>query len=325
MDHNVTAKDLSLAIGKSASYITMLEKNKIMTIDLILFDHILSVIVGSPRKTKLESAYEELGDNVQLIFNADEIEQQYWFTNYDQTRRSIPIPEGLVDYILQLMDEHSIERDRLLSSINSNIDVLETNYPDPIIYNEWFKDGEDSSTILIKLDFQLLNAILDKKAKETKYVFLLAILYYLNRIIDNNLVKGIKDEEAYNKARDTLNEFKIYTLDEKRSLMNSSLSLDEINNLLPEEDVLNKKLIKEIFNHFNALSDTNVTWANEHLEAIANNLSIDPGLFLSISSAFDFNKIRDCSFDKRQLFLNDIRKYINEYDFTDKNQINEYN
>lgn len=325
IDHGVTAKDLSLAIGKSASYITMLEKNKIMTIDAALFDNVLSAIVGSPRKTKLESAYEELGENVHLIFSSTEMEQQYWLINFDETRRAIPVPEKLIDYITQLMEDHSIERDYLLSSINSNLDLIEVNYPDNIRYNEWFKDSDDSSSIIIKFDSQLFNAILDKKAKETKYIFLFAILYYLYRIINNNLVRGIKDEDANTRAKDTLNEFKVYTLLEKHSLVNSSLSVEEINNLLPKEDVLNKKLIKEINNCLNALSDANVTWANKHLEVITNNLSIDSGLFLTLSSAFDFEKIKDCSFDKRQEFLDDIRQYMNEYDFKDQHQINEYN
>lgn len=314
--HQLTAKELSSLIGKSPSYITVLEKNGIKTLTLSDFESILTNIVGK-NPADLDEAYEELQNFIEINYSKEELDQQLWFTNFDLVRRKQPIPDDLVDEFVASMKENSISEKTLLSTINSNLDIPEEEFTLFKSHNE-YEIVNNSTSILMDMSEATLQNILHKKAKTTKYVNLFAIAYYLQRLIKNNLNREL-DTEAHQTAGNQLKAHKVYTIENKDKLRN-----EKNEDALPAEDKKNQKLIKQIEYSIRALSDYDIMKTNSLLETIAMNLDADLGLVMSIYG-LDFSKIEKMTREKKQEFYDGIKDFINSFEIDNASSITLYN
>lgn len=309
----ISAKALSLSIGKSASYITVLEKNNIKTLDLDDFEEILRGIVGDNEES-LADAYKSLLAHSKLHYSKNESTDELLFYNFDTIRRQIPVPDSLIDWFNETITSCNITREYLIDLINQNLDLTTDEISCSSSDNQWqILDG--NLAIVINMDRDYLDSVLDKKIVTSNYQFLLAIAYYLFRIKSGSINRGT-DHECKERAVELLQHNKVYTLDKKLEIEHASNN--SLNSYLSKEDIQNRKLINEITIALRSISDMDVLRSNERLEKIVYNLQADLGFWFSFIS-LDLSKFNNYSIDNKKQFFESLKKYIDDYEPTEKN------
>lgn len=309
----ISAKALSLSIGKSASYITVLEKNNIKSLDLEDFEEILRGIVGDDEDS-LVDAYKSLLAHCKLHYSKNEGTDVLLFNNFDTIRRQIPVPDSLIDWYNETITSCNITREFLIDLINQNLDLTLDELACSSYSNQWeLLNGTPG--IVIKMDKEYLDCVLDKKIITSNYQFLLAIAYYLFRIQSGSTNRGM-DYECKEKAIELLQDNKVYTLEKKLEIEN--VSNNNINSFLSKDDIHNRKLINEITIALRSISDMDVLRSNERLEKVVTNLHSDLGFYFSFIS-LDLSKFNNYSIDNKKQFFEALKSFIEEYEPTDKN------
>ena len=108
--NNVTAKSVAEHIGKSQSYISKLEKGGIKSIEENELISIFKFILVSEENFQdfLSNSLSEIISSTTLRYNDDEINNQCWFLNFDQTLRLIPIPPKIIDELNTKIKDNNI-------------------------------------------------------------------------------------------------------------------------------------------------------------------------------------------------------------------------
>ena len=306
----ITAKDLSLAIGKSSSYITVFEKNNIKTMDLDDFELILKSIVGDD-PSSLEHAYTSLQTYIKLRFSNEEGSDQVIFYNFDTIRRQVPVPHSLVDYLLSEIHENDIDIDYLLEVINSNLDLSVEELKRANLSNQWeLIDG--SLLIVLNISKEYLEALFTYKIKSSNYQFLLAVVYYIERIKVGDF-KRRPNQNLKEKSENILREHKVYSLNYKLQVEKPSTNAFTVFDELSNEDNHNRELINNIATKLKQISDLDVIEANKRLETILDNLKTDLGFSFSFIS-LDLSRISDMSINNKKELFQKIKKLIEEFE-----------
>jgi transcriptional regulator with XRE-family HTH domain len=311
LENKVTAKALSEHIGMSQSYISKFEKGNISTIKKELLDEIVNFIISN-RSVYLDRI-DEILKTASFYYTTKELERQLWFENFSMVFSAIPIPKGLVDDINSKMQEHSITRETLRNRINSNEFILDENgnpHPDNDKYprNEWFqREGSNGNEheIIMDISIEKINSILDSKQTKTRFVFLLAIVLYLLKMIKFKecVVIPIEDKaQLCDEAYQYLYGYNFYPLSEKYRRLQSSQQLSI-------QDQSNQEEIAKVTGFFHVWSDYDVQHANNVLSTFSKNLTWDSAFMEKIIS-LPFNEIAEASYTFKKKLLDEIAQQV---------------
>ena len=318
LENRIQAKDLADHIGKSRAFISRLENGTIKSIDSKDLLTILNYILDTGGN--LDDSLEKIYSLLEFKYTQQEIREQLWFTNYDTVERYIPIPEDLVSYMNQLIDELGITQEYLLSRINANESLTQSEIDDPSIpYNQWYRRTESSNTLDSSIKLQIskdtLHGILSGELDTTPYIFILGILFYLlkiKRYPDRIEISHEEYEELFKDTIDCLNRYKFYSISERNRLMSSQNSSADNDELLSVHDIENRDALSRINSYFKMISDLNIKYANKSLTAFGDNLASDIGFMMRIIG-IDYTALDHVSVSNKKELLEEIQKLVSKY------------
>ncbi len=308
--YNVKAIDVSKHINKSGAYVTKLEKAEIKSIDK---DELLDIVnfISHNDKEDVNKVIEQILNECNLQFSKEEIEQEEWMMNFDTVLRKIPIPSSLIDFLNLKFKELSLSAEEVAYYINSNHDLYSDNniflYGDISSHpkNVWiFNNGE--SYIIMDVNKDTIDNILIGKTDSCNYVTMQAIVLTIYKKMDYSL------DKAYAETFNKLNEFKFYSLIEKKRIHSSADTKQDINKYLSEFEIKNMNMIRNILHHIKLFSDFDLKYANSKLENLNNNFENDVSLTLAFLGV-DISKLKDFDISIKREFIKEVTELVNEY------------
>ncbi len=315
MQNNIPANKLAKHISKSPAYISKLERGEIKTIDIKVFESIISFIFGNniDKNTIVNKIY----DSLKIKYSDKEIEEALWFLNYSTVSCKIPIPKALIEHINTLLKDHNISSSYLLKRINSNESLSEKDKISPHIEdNLWYSNkNENGEHIRINISEQYLSSVLDGTRDRSAYIFILCILFYINKIIkyqDKADITNDEYNELINQSTDTLNNYKFYSIIEKNRLLSEAKNATEISEILNSFDNNNRKLISNIITNLHMFSELDVKQTNEYLEQYCKSLEWDIGFAIKILG-LPYSKLNNISFSSKKGLISEIESLIDKY------------
>lgn len=322
IQNNVTAKSIAELIGKSASYISKLEKAEIKTIkesELTTIFNFIYCDVENGREIT-DSILKKIYNTIELRYTEEEIDRQSWWTTYDTVLRLIPVPADLIDDIVARMKAIGLTSNTLCERINANegISPQVTNI-DRYPFNEWkafVKNHKpDFYFIKMKVDVNIINRILSKEVEDSNYVTMLAISYYLRKIERFGTEIVIPEEENKNlniEARDYLNKFKFFSIEEKYKINKLAKSEEERESLISTFDQENRQLVNKILVDFKIFSDLDIRYSNKIFSILIANLKWDLPFMMAMSGV-EFCELENISHSNKKNMLNEIRSIVKKY------------
>lgn len=326
IQNKISSRDLAIHINKSPAYISRLENGSIHSIDT---EDLYSLLQFITKEDSFIGLAEEIYKSLTIKYSSKEIEEQLWFTNYDTVKCLIPIPDDLIIYIKNMMEQLQISRQILLLRINSNESLPEEEKNDSTIpFNQWYSRKESNGnahSIKIHLTDKALDDILDGKLQQSPYVFILAIVFYLLKIEEfNNTVSITNEEDAMlmKKAKDLLNQYKFYSIAEKKAELSRIKSEEDFSKILNSFDTENIEIINDILAGFEAATNHNIADTNEKLKMFKDNMHWDLGFMLRLIS-LEYKSMDQISISNRKKFLAEVSALITKYQAS-PNQIEDY-
>lgn len=316
INNKIKAKDLAAHIEKSPAYVSKLENYNIKTID---YDDLLKIFNFISKKN---TDFDQIIDNLSLELSSEELERQAWLMNFDTVERKIPVPANLIDFINEKVRELKIDISYLVDYINKNNDlsdiiskynIILDNYEKNLWYCEYY-ENKSVLFIILKMDIEKVTALLEKKEDTANYVAIQGILYNLFRLEheENDVLVEEKNNKIKEEVLKKLNFFKFYSILERKKAIESAVTEQELESLLNEFDLSNRKLINEFLEYIVFLSEFNVKYTNEKLKLLNLNYSWDPSYMLAIS-ALPFHNLKNMSNSLKKDLLNDIDKLTKKY------------
>lgn len=315
--NKVPAIELADKINKSPAYISRIENGTIKSIDSENLYALFKILIHENNDKKIaEGIYRSL----RIKYKSEEIDKQLWFKNFDTVKCLIPIPDELIDSINNMINSLGIERKQLLFRINSNEalpekDIINKSIPTNLWYISDFHGQRIKSSIKIEMTAQKLDAILDKVDKNSSYIYIMAIVYYLHKIDKYQERKSITDDEnqeLMNTVTVYLNKYNFYSVLEKENLLSRTKTQEEYRQILNSFDIENYELVCDILSEVKYVSDCNITYANEKLKAFSENMHWDLGFMLKIVS-LNFQELFDLSVTEKTALINEIEMLIDKY------------
>ena len=321
VQNDITAKAIAEHIGKSQSYLSRLESASIKTIEEETLTEIFRFIYqknGDP--LSLDAILEKIYSTIDAQFTDKEIEEQLWWDTYDTVLRRIPVPIGLVNYILDKISQYDIDISELCRRINANEAIYpkvknEDSYP----FNRWCAIVNNHKTKLIfiklKIEEDYIRKVLNGKITSTCYMTMKAIVYYLEKMIkfgDSVDVGEEANDTLDTASRDCLNEYRFFSISEKYRLKKIATSIEEEQKLVSSFDRENQQLINKILEEYKLYTEMDIAVSNKMLEKYINNLEWDMGFMMALIG-IEFCELKDTSFSMKKKLLGEIRKLVNEY------------
>ncbi len=316
IQYKVPAKEVADALNKSNAYITKLERGDIQTIS---WDDLITIIDTIAKKANDPSTVEErIAKLVHIKLTDEEIKDELWLYNFDMVIRMIPISKELIDYINEFIKTHNIGKTQLFDRINSNEGLTdEDRQNNDIPLNVWYLNSFSQLSIKLKLNWITFNNILEYKTNKASYIYIYSILTYIYRIAEDISTNEKSFSWCQNRAVETMNNFKFFSLLEKNALSNREEVKTENDNLLTSFDIENTKTINTILDGFRFMSEADIIIANERLKEFSENMKSDLG-FMSKIISLNYIKLNNLSYNKKRQFLSDIENLIDKYS-EDKN------
>lgn len=316
IEHKIQAKDLAAHVNKSRAFISRLENGTLQSIDSKDLYSILKFILGDEKDQ--DSLLDEIYSLLEFKYSQKEIREQLWFSNYDTVERHIPVPEALVKYFNQLINELGITHEYLLSRINANESLSEHEIEDSTIpNNQWYPKQNSNSqldaSIKICMSQKKLDRILSFEKDTTNYVTIMCILFYLYKIQqykDRVIITDDEYKDLYFETIDTLNKYKFYSIAERRRLISTKGGTDD--QYLSEFDVENRDIIAGINKCFRAISEFDIKQANKMLQIFYDNLNNDLGFMMALISK-NYTDLTDVSVSNKRKLLTDIQELLSKY------------
>lgn len=317
LQNNISAKSLAEHIKKSPAYISKLEHGEIKSLKQDTFETIIDFIFkGKTNEDNLESIYKSL----KFKYSDEEIEQNLWFLNFSSTECNIPFGKELVDYINNELTSNHISPDYLLSRINSNEslsyeEIQNNDLPINRWYNSLDSDDPRHHSIKIYLSAEQLYNILSNRVKKTNYIFMLCIVFYIEKIKRFGEVVHISDHDnttIMSNTVDILNRFKFYTIIEKNKALSQERAKYDINEILNTSDRENVELLAKILGYFKMFSEYDVLLANKYLVQFQDNLESDLGFTIKLIS-LKYNQLNNLTTSNKKAFINSVNELIEKY------------
>lgn len=322
IQHNVTSKAVAKHIGKSQSYMSKLERGEIKFVDeSILTAIFMYVFYGNDEAERhIDAVLEQIFDSLELRYSDKDIENQLWFDTFDTVKRVLPIPGEMIDDLVSRMAAMNVTAAQLCERINANEDIQpEVDNQDQYPFNEWQAWVVDHQIIFrfikMKVDLQVIEAILKKEVTDSNYVTILSIIYYLKKIEKYGARIEISEEDSTELMCASiayLDSYKFYSIAEFSRLQRKATSKAEQEALLSSFDKENITLMNEVIQAFQFISNMNITKGNEYISNFLKNLKWDLG-FMMNEISLPFHEMTELSFTLKKQVLAEINETIRKY------------
>ncbi|MBD5643216.1 helix-turn-helix transcriptional regulator [Clostridium botulinum] len=308
---------LSIEVGKSASYISQIEKGNIATIDVNILFEIFDKIIDLPKKDLPNYVLSLFNDN-DIKLTEKDIKKEEWMINLEYQFRMFPITDDIIQFLKNKLDILNITGVELVDQINKN-SSLDDDFKDKLEDNKvWININEDGvvhTAIKFNLSKNFIDDILNKKQKSINKINIQGILYNIF------ILEGRNDVDADILVDKTLNDFKFYTLEERNKLIKKAQKEKiDLNDLILKEDNECNKYINKVMKYFIMLRDLNPSFGLEVFSNFNNSLDLNKKLIYNILK-LDFSKLKDLSDERKKDFIKDVIKLIDKYSELDKDDL----
>ena len=323
LQNKIASKDITLALGRSPSYISKIESGYIKSISEEEFDIILSMIL--PECTSAQERLDKLIEYQVKRYGFDSREDWAWFQNLDTVYRLIPIPTELVSEINSMLKEDAITLDCLVERINGNEELCEEDRNNENLpYNEWFERSDSDSRMSIKMFLKRedVENILNGEIKACNYVTMQAIVHYLFKIKmypENHSFTTAELKLIQREWLPLLDKHKFFTLSRKEMLLSQTNSKNQAKSILNEFDVENQEILNRLLKFIKMATDMDILSTNKALKQFVSNLDWDYNFMLRVIG-FNFASIEGCSFSNKLQMLKEIRDIVTKYQEMPKEQ-----
>jgi vacuolar-type H+-ATPase subunit F/Vma7 len=323
---NVTSKEIADFLNKSTGFVSNLENCKTPTIDSKIVFDILNFLQKRSEDTdntlNVSSRIEKfLNEDLKLSFSQSELEKQEkeetFYIQFDKQYRIIRIDSKLIEYLKNEISELGVSAVDVIMELNSN-QSIPNEYKDiePNVLVVSFPTDQVQEVIRFDLKEDFLDNILSRNIKRTNYITLQGIVYALN------LLKGMSDTEAIEKAGQELYKHKIYTLDERNQIAKAEKTgeiiaglknADNVNSNLPENEIRFYNVLRELVKAFDKLKDSNVDYMLAILTNLINNLRNRKtrNMMLALLT-IPLKSVEDIPEEKQREIYKGLVKYIEE-------------
>lgn len=315
----LSAKELSLAIEKSDTYISTLERGNIKKLDSKLFINIF-------RKIKICSDAEFqnyintiLNDAFTSIkYNEKELKKQEWILQLSLVMRKIPISANIITFIKESLAELNLTDIDLIRKTNANTYLPN---PEKLEYNTLKIDDDGLWSYKYKLSDNTINDIVTSKAKTCNFIIMLGIIYNIY------LLQGNDNASAQKNANKFLFDNKFYNLNQiykvrKAELEKTADKENPYSFALPEYESEFSKTLANLKQYITQFRDMNVDSALSMITTVENNLKLD-AQFMNVIYKIPFYKLfKDFNVQQKQNFLSKLRTLIDET--IEENKANTY-
>lgn len=305
----LSAKELSLAIEKSDTYISTLERGNIKKLDSKLFINIF-------RKIKICSDAEFqnyintiLNDAFTSIkYDEKELKKQEWILQLSLVMRKIPISVNIITFIKESLAELNLTDIDLIRKINANTYLPN---PEKLEYNTLKIDDDGLWSYKYKLSDNTINDIVTSKAKTCNFIIMLGIIYNIY------LLQGNDNASAQKNANKFLFDNKFYNLNQiykvrKAELEKTADKENPYSFALPEYETDFAKTLDSLKQYINQFRDMNVDSALSMITTVEKNLKLD-AQFMNVIYKIPFYKLfKDFNVQQKQNFLSKLRTLIDE-------------
>lgn len=307
---------LSEHIGKSPSYISLIEKGSIKTIDVSVLYKLFEKLIDLP-KEKLNDYLTEIVGQENIIRTEEDNKKEEWEVNMEWQFRMFPISLEMIEFINIKLEELNKKPTDLLEKINSN-DTLDKETLDRLdkkensVFVRFDDDGTRETSIKFKLPMDFIDKILSNETKSLNRITLEAIFFNIF------LLEGKNPYDAMLLTDEKIHEFKIYTKRKRANLIKNLVIGDKHSKRETIENIVGKErfecsiLSNKIFNRLNALADIDPLYGIEVFTAFKTNLETDNKLIFAILN-LQFNKLANLDTDKKKDFVEDINSLIKKY------------
>ncbi|MBN1044887.1 hypothetical protein DVW08_05810 [Clostridium botulinum] len=308
----LSAKELSLAIDKSDTYISTLERGNIKKLDSKLFIKIFRKIKICSDEEFQNYINQILNDAfTSLHYNEKELKHQEWILQLSLIIRKIPIPKTVVEFIKNSLDELNITVNDLTRKINENIYLPS---PEDFEYNTLKVFDNGRWGYKYKLNDTILEKILSSDTKSCNYITMLGITYNIY------LLQGNDDQTAQQKANMFLSDNQFYNLRDIHRARNIETKKKENQNdddlysslVLPEYEISFNTEFEKLKKRIREYRDMNIESALPMIKSINENLSLDLP-FTNFIYKISFAKLfKDLTVEQKKEFLSNLLDLIKD-------------
>lgn len=308
---NIRGDILSRNLGKTNTFISQIETQKISEIDLKLFYSIFQQIFG---ENDFESYMDTLlrnADEFKLSGEKDELEDGKAFVLMQERYTQLPITTELIGFIKDSLLELGMSGSELIELVNLNRFLK---CPEKFNDNECIvgitEDNKVEENIKFNLDNSLIDDIISRKKKSLCFVFMVGIIFNIF------IAKGENEIEANLKAVKLLEGYDFAPLYRRRLKVTEKL-LDE--NYHPStlfhfyNDEYSKEyseLLDEIQARYAAYGGNDVLRAIETLKRHMQNLNANIELAMSALSVPLFKIPEEDTVQFAQDFVALVTRYV---------------
>lgn len=310
-NRKISARKLSEILGKSISYISSIETDKIHTIEPSALDDIFHAILEDLDENAYQNYMNNLTADIQIELTEKEKEKETWLTEYDLILRRIPIHDSIIDYINSELTISNKTIDDLLIQLNKNETINEDIESNKL--KVFFNDERGSVSWAYKFEVtkETLEKILCKEQKSCNYITMLGIVYSLN------IIKGNSFRDSFELAEKSLYEHKIYRVKELRKVKSQSKlsktnkDTSEFYSYLSDEDLDLENQKKILDGHFSIFGELDVLYSLKTIKSLNNNLKVDLPFMFALFQ-MPFHKLKNTPKEKKQELIKKIRNLIDE-------------
>lgn len=299
---------LSRSLKKNTSFISQLETGKLDTIDSDILNKIFDSLFAHETPEEKNRKISEILNELKLSLSDNELKRQEWMRIMDLQYRLIPISDSIIDYIndqlkeLDLLPEDIIKRVNLNEALKSSFSEDEIqNMEDNKVYFS-ISDNTRSMTIKLNLPLNFLSDILNHKIVRCNFIKMQSIIYSIL------LYKGLDIDEAFEKSKQILFEYKFNTLLRKQHIPKD----EPPENYLAPYDIEFRKHLTTLSDILTEINDRQPDFLNEILSTFIQNILKEPSLAFSVISK-DITVLHKMSKQNKKNFIQEYKDLISKY------------
>ena len=296
---------LSRSLKKNTSFISQLETGKLDTIDSDILNKIFDSLFAHETPEEKNRKISEILNELKLSLSDNELKRQEWMRIMDLQYRLIPISDSIIDYIndqlkeLDLLPEDIIKRVNLNEALKSSFSEDEIqNMEDNKVYFS-ISDNTRSMTIKLNLPLNFLSDILNHKIVRCNFIKMQSIIYSIL------LYKGLDIDEAFEKSKQILFEYKFNTLLRKQHIPKD----EPPENYLAPYDIEFQKHLTTLSDILTEINNRQPDFLNEILSTFIQNILKEPSLAFSVISK-DITVLHKMSKQNKKNFIQEYKDLI---------------
>lgn len=312
--NHVSGRSVAQAIGKSASYVSRLEKGEIKTIQEDELTEILKVL--NPGKDFYGEALPDLVSLVRTFPNAQDVLHQLWLTTYDVVLRPIEVPAGLAEYFEGCLAQIDMTPEQLATLINQSLSspFYEELQPNELVTVEL----KNVSTLLARshVDPVQLRGIVERTVTVSSYFELQSITYYLIHNVEfgGKPMTVEMGNQCIHASYEVLAKFGVHSLTHFIGLIGG-----EIQGTVPSNSSLNelfeesgRQSLGQIGQAIQAMTEYDPVTTSQALDQLTRSLAWDPSFALKVIG-LPLSDLGEMSYSLKKQLLEDMEALLDRY------------